>query len=292
MGRTSKEIDVMIIPHVDCDLALTFHENTKLTTLGSRAYGWQIEWIVSQEYFVRRMSVAYKVYPQVERIFLPRVEDTAGIDLELAIRTRRTVRSFSGEGVTLVDLARLLFHSYGITGSIPIPRHPDLVQDLRAVPSAGALYPLEIYLATFRVEGARPGLYHYNVLEHSLELIKSGLFDEELGEICFLKPYIEVDKSAFMMLISCVFNRALFKYQDRGYRFILLEAGHVAQNVSLMCHGMGLGSVLIGGFLDDQLNELFGLDGYHESVIYPIVIGKPQKALDRGESDARTSSNC
>jgi len=272
-----RELDVRIIPSVESDLALTFHENTKLTSATARRYGEHVKWIASQEYFVTKMAHAYKSYPARPKLALPPVNQATGIDLESVIRGRRTVRNFSGEPITLEKIARILFHAYGITGSIPIPHSPHVEQKLRAVPSAGALYPLEIYPVILKSQEIKPGIYHYNVAEHSLEEIKPGNYGEEIGEMCFAKPFIDIDTSSLVLLLSAVFDRMLFKYQDRGYRFILIEAGHVAQNVSLLCHGMGMGSVLIGGFLDDALGDLVGLDCDYESIIYPIIIGSVKR---------------
>lgn len=269
-----KRMRVAIIPEIECDSALTFHENTKLTKQNSRPYGEYIEWLVGEKYFVERMMNAYKVYPTAPRIDLPKDLQSLTVEFERVIQTRRSLRNFDGRSMNLNDLSKILLNSYGITGSIAIPHHPSMVQHLRATPSAGALYPLEIYLAIFRVKDLQKGLYHYNVESHLLEFLKGGIFAKKIGELCFVEPFVKIKKSCLVLILSAVFNRTLFKYQDRGYRFILMEAGHLAQNVSLVCHAMGLGSVLIGGFLDDEMNQLLDLDGRYESVIYPIIIGR------------------
>ena len=163
----------------------------------------------------------------------------------------------------LVELSRLLHAATGIT---------DSARGYRAAPSAGALYPIETYLIVHNVEGLEPGAYHYNVADHALEqlqtvdlrteIVVAGIGQEMLGQaqICFV--------------LSAIFQRTRWKYRERSYRYVLLEAGHIGQNLYLAATSMGMGACAVGAFLDDNLNDLLGLDGKEEAAIYLFAAGK------------------
>ena len=142
---------------------------------------------------------------------------------------------------------------------------------LRAVPSGGALYPLELYVAAFRIEGLEPGLYHFDPLAPALAVVHDSLAADDVSS---LSTYPEiVAGSAAVMFIAAVFGRTRFKYGVRGYRFALLEAGHVAQNVLLAATAFGLGAVPLGGYYDRLTDEFLGLDGVNESTLYTVAVG-------------------
>jgi SagB-type dehydrogenase family enzyme len=190
------------------------------------------------------------------------------VTLTEALRARRSERSFGVGNVSLGDLATVLHAAYGITR----PAGPDDPQPLRTVPSGGALYPLEIYAVCARVEDAEPGLYHLDPLRYVLEVLTPGA--SPLAALREAAVYLEiVDGCAATVLVTGMFWRSRFKYGLRGYRFTLLEAGHLVQNVLLMCAALGLGAVPLGGFYDRPLDELLGADGVNESVLYAVCIG-------------------
>ena len=189
--------------------------------------------------------------------------------LRRLIRERRSCRSFVEKTMPLSQLGDILANAYGITGLI---ENPDgLKSYARPVPSAGALYPLEVYLAAQMIEGISDGIYHYNAPEHSLELIKRGPGVKELGEH-LLGQYFLNGANA-VLLFSAVFERTLRKYGPRGYRYILMEAGHAAQNVCLLGADLGLSSLCIGGFSDNRLNRYLELDGNTEAIVYLVGLG-------------------
>ena len=206
----------------------------------------------------------YKHYPDKKKIKLP-PPSFKGIVLEEAIKNRRSVREYSDKPLTLEEISQILFSAQGITGEYA-------GSYLRAAPSAGALYPIEIYLIIQNVEGLEKGIYHYNVLEHSLEFIKKGDFKNEIFKAGLFQ---EMFLSAPLTLIyTAIFKRTTYKYDDRGYRYIYIEVGHIAQNVSLQCVSLGLSSCVIGAFFDDMVNKLIEVDGKEESAIYIQTIGK------------------
>jgi SagB-type dehydrogenase family enzyme len=267
-------------PSFKSNIAYLFHENTKLTPVKAREYGEHIQLLTSIPYYVDRMRLAYKKYYFAEKIKLPPPPEFQQ-SLSEVIKKRRSIRKFSGLDITLKEISALLFYSYGINGEIPIPKYKTFFQKLRVTPSAGALYPLELYLIIFKSSQLSEGLYHFNVEDFQLEELKKGNFQDEINKICFLEPYIEIKTANACILITAIFERTLLKYQDRGYRFILIEAGHTAQNISLTATALGMGSVCIGGFLDDKLNELLEIETQNESIIYPIILGK----VDYGKSN-------
>jgi len=190
------------------------------------------------------------------------------------IERRRSHRAFAAEPVAAPALAALLGAGYGVTGALesaddrpPIP--------LRAIPSAGALYPLELYPAVLRVSDLEPGLYHFDPLAQGLEIIQPDLAAEALTE---LSPYPEVASScAVLVFVAAIFGRTRFKYGLRGYRFALLEAGHVGQNIALAATALGLGAVPLGAFYDRRTDAFLGLDGVNESTLYAIAVGHERR---------------
>jgi SagB-type dehydrogenase family enzyme len=205
----------------------------------------------------------YKTYPDAERIALPDPVSFRGLGIEEALETRRSVRDYSDRPLSLAALSRLLHAAQGIT---------EQRLGFRAAPSAGALYPIELYAVVHNVSELAAGIYHYAVQEQALEalqqgdfrgrVVRAGLFQEFLGQanVCFI--------------LSAVFQRTRWKYRERAYRYVLLEAGHVGQNLYLAATSMGLGACAVGAFLDTQLNDLLGLDGAAEAVLYIVSVGE------------------
>jgi SagB-type dehydrogenase family enzyme len=205
----------------------------------------------------------YKTYPDAERIDLPDPHGYQGLSLEEAIQTRRSIRDYVANPLSLEELSRLLHAAQGITD----PR-----LGFRAAPSAGALYPMETYVVVHDVAGLERGLYHYAVVDHTLEWLRAenlrgaimvaGIGQEMLGQaqVCFV--------------LSAIFQRLRWKYHERTYRYALLEAGHIGQNLYLAATSLGLGACAVGAFLDDELNNLLRVDGREEAALYMISVGR------------------
>jgi SagB-type dehydrogenase family enzyme len=188
--------------------------------------------------------------------------------VERIIGNRRTRRSFNKKGVQIAKLSRILKSAYGVTS-----RESDEAGNMmfRACPSAGALYPLEIYPVVLRSKDLAIGVYHYNVISHSLEFVKKGDFLEEIDNNLLgaeLMPGADV-----ALVITSVIDRSMAKYDERGYRFILIEVGHLAQNISLVCSELGFNSVCMGGFYEKGLADLLSTDVREEPVQYVILLG-------------------
>ncbi len=182
------------------------------------------------------------------------------------IDARRSVRVFGTRPLRLVELGTVLQAGYGVTGRLE--RAP---QELRSAPSGGALYPLELYVVARRVDGVAPGLYHFDPLRNCLERLRPECPDSELDG---LSPYGELLRSsACFVAMTAMFWRSRFKYGARAYRFTLLEAGHVAQNMLLAVAALGLAAVPIGGFYDREVDSLLGVDGLYEASLYLLPLG-------------------
>jgi SagB-type dehydrogenase family enzyme len=188
------------------------------------------------------------------------------VALDRAILERRTDTSFGTAPISLGDLSSLLTGGYGATD------RPSAVGDrrFRTVPSAGALYPLELYVHVRAVTGVDPGLHHFQATAGVLQRI-GPVASEELAR-AFVQPDV-IESAAAVILITAVFERATFKYGERGYRFTLIEAGHVAQNIDLVASALQLPAANLGGFFDRELEALLDIDGVEHSLVYAVAIG-------------------
>jgi SagB-type dehydrogenase family enzyme len=201
---------------------------------------------------------------------LPAVPAPGGLPVEVALARRRSVREYAERSVTAEELSRLLLYSAGITDR----RDPTLA--FRAVPSSGApssgaLFPIEVYLIVNDVVGLAPGVYHYAVQRHSLELLRMGDFRQEVFVAALSQEMLL--RASFVLVFTGLFARVHWKYVDRSYRDILLEAGHLGENVYLAATSLGLAPCGIGAYFDDNINRLLGVDGRDEAVVYLMAIG-------------------
>ncbi|HTG85783.1 MAG TPA: SagB/ThcOx family dehydrogenase [Pyrinomonadaceae bacterium] len=246
----------------EASLSEIFHENTKLTPISSRAYGAWIGQIARSRLLTSLMAQAFKTYTLMDQVVLPPASPQR--ELEDLIANRRSTRHYAGTSASQEELARLLYFSYGIT---------DTRRNFRAVASGGGLYPLEIYAVALKVEDLEQGIYHYNIEQNCLDTISRGDRLAEIKESIWFED-IEIDDAALLFIVTAVFERSTLKYQDRGYRMILMEAGEVAQNMTLEANALGLGVCLVGGFHDNNLSKILEIDGSYEAPLLPIVVGR------------------
>jgi SagB-type dehydrogenase family enzyme len=214
---------------------------------------------------VKPQPPLYKTYPNAAVVDLPLPPPPEGIPLEVAIAQRRSVRDYAARPLALDEVSRLLYYTNGITDR----RDPTLA--FRAAPSSGALFPVEIYPVIFNVAGVAPGVYHYHAERHQLQLVRAGDFRREVFEAAVSQEMVL--HSSLVLVLAGMFSRVHFKYVDRSYRYILLEAGHLGQNVYLAATALGLGPCGIGAFFDDALDRLLALDGHDETTVYLLAIG-------------------
>ncbi|MEA1906843.1 MAG: SagB/ThcOx family dehydrogenase [Euryarchaeota archaeon] len=197
-------------------------------------------------------------------IVLPAPGTTGRVSVEGALFSRRSVRTYTKEPITLDDLSRLLWAAQGVTA---VAGGRD---ELRTAPSAGALYPLEVYVVAGNVGGVPDGVYHFLPREHALQKVCDGDLRGNLSG-CALRQS-QITDAAVDIVFMAVFERTTAKYGDRGVRYVYMESGHAAQNVCLQAESLGLGVCAIGAFYDVDVAELLALPE-DEVPIYILSVG-------------------
>jgi SagB-type dehydrogenase family enzyme len=205
------------------------------------------------------------------RYWLPRVGVAPSLGLEQAIVSRVSCRFFDRTvPLTVLQLSRLIAFSCGFTvhfeGQFGIGYH-------RAAPSPGARFPIELYPIVLNVEGLSSGAYHYLGKDHSLTLLRPGYFHHALATWTLGQPW--VSNAGVVFAFTGAFDRIRGRYEQRGYRYMLLECGHIAQNLYLLGAAYSLGVLAIGGFVDTAVNRLLGLDPAQEFPLYLVAVGVP-----------------
>jgi len=246
-----------------------YHENSKQVRSDLGFYR-QIEYFNSSDLGFQLVQRSAKQYACAHRIRLPEPGAELRLSLREAIEQRKSVRQFGGQPLTLYELATLVKLAGGVldeTRGDPLAR--------RAIPSGGGLYPTELYILPLDVPELAAGAYHYDVFEHELARFVDSAAEPFLGRACYLGKALMTASVAFA--ISACFERQSVKYEERAYRFSLLECGHLAQNLLLVGTAMGLGTLAVGGFMDDEINHYLKLDGRREAVLYLILMGSQRQ---------------
>lgn len=242
------------------DFSGLFHQSSKdlrgggTVNIPADETQWPVEW----------STVFYKAYPRFKKI--PLLSPKPSADYFDLVLSRKTDRRFSNDALTLEKLSALLKYSCGITqeNSQSNPR--------RTYPSGGARYPLEVYPILFSdMENIPAGVYHYDVKEHALDTLPQRVFSGDA--IAKLVTYPWVAHSSALIVITSIFWRSQMKYGERGYRYIMLEAGHVGQNIYLSSTALGLKCSGLGGTRDTHIESVLGIDGINESLVYALVLG-------------------
>jgi SagB-type dehydrogenase family enzyme len=207
--------------------------------------------------------------PKRPTIELPRdgLPGTPSLDLRDAILQRRSIRSFAREPLSLAELAWLLFATQGV-------QHVEgLHWTLRTVPSAGARHAFETYLLIHNVDGLEPGLYRYLALSHRLQQLDTGPeLSHRVTAACFDQQFVLRCNAVFLW--TAVPYRMTWRYGERGYRDLHLDAGHVCQNLYLAAQLACCGVCAVAAFDDDAMNSILGIDGVDQFLIYLAAVGK------------------
>jgi SagB-type dehydrogenase family enzyme len=206
----------------------------------------------------------YKGYPGAAVVDLPKPDLNGGLPAATAIARRRSTRDYIPTPMTPAELSRLLY----LTSGIAADKYGNA---RRTAPSSGALYPIEVYAVVHRVEGIEPGVYHYAYREHALEQVRSGDFRAHTVEQAISQEFL--GECGVVLFLTMIMQRMRPKYQDRSYRYGLLEAGHLGENAYLAATSMGLGACGVGAFMDDAINEMLGVDGVEEAAVYMLAAG-------------------
>jgi SagB-type dehydrogenase family enzyme len=192
-----------------------------------------------------------------KEIKLPNPKEKGSTSIEETLNKRRSVRDYKTGSLSLEQVSQLLWAASG----------RNLYR--RTAPSAGATYPLEIYLVAGKVEGLEPGIYHYSFSRHSLEMTKEQDLRSRLSRAALGQEMIE--EAPVNIIIAADYGRTTNHYGQRGIRYVHMEVGHVGQNISLQAIALRLGTVMVGAFEDEEVKEVLGIK---EEPLYIIPVGK------------------
>jgi|GEM_PF-78451 len=195
-------------------------------------------------------------------IKLPEPRLKSEVSLEEALLKRRSIREYSDSPLTLDEVSQLLWAGQGITAN----------WGGRTAPSAGGLYPLEVYLAAGNVSNLNAGVYKYRPEGHELFKIRDDDVREQLAKASLNQRWVK--EAAINIVIAAVYERTTQKYGDRGIRYVHMEAGHAAQNIYLQATALNLGTVSVGAFYEDQVKNIIGMPD-EESPLYIVPVGRP-----------------
>ncbi|MBM4338230.1 MAG: SagB/ThcOx family dehydrogenase [Deltaproteobacteria bacterium] len=193
----------------------------------------------------------------IKEIRLPKPKEKGSVSIEEALNKRKSVRDYKKASLSIEEVSQLLWSGSG----------KNLYR--RTAPSAGATYPLEIYLVAGEVEGVEPGVYHYSIARHSLVKIKEQDARREVCRAALEQRMIE--RAPITIIIAAEYGRTTAHYGQRGIRYVHMEVGHVGQNVSLQAVALNMGTVMIGAFDDQRVKEVLEIE---EEPLYIIPVGK------------------
>lgn len=226
---------------------------------------------VPKSYVKRVPATEMRYMPEAPFLELPKALHDNPLSQLLARRS--SVRSFEKTVMPLMKLSQLLDAGCGING---LRQMDGYTYEARNSPSAGGLYPLEVFVSVGAVEGLPDGLYHYEPRGHGLHRVNDAMPTD------FVEPLLQQDyivNANALFVFTAVFMRSMCKYGARGYRFALLEAGHQAENICLMAVQLGLDSLCIGGFYDLSLNAMLGVNGTRHAALYCVAVGTEKQTV-------------
>lgn len=211
-------------------------------------------------------EIYYKGYPRFKAYSLPQASNLRDAALQDAYFKRISAKQFSKAPCTVSETSDLLYFGAGEFDS-PYTA----LTKRRFYPSAGARYPLEVYPIVLQHHEIPPGIYHYYVRGHAIEVLPQPKNIKKLLYQSIDQPFVK--KASMVFAVSAVFDRTSIKYQERAYRLALMEAGHMCQNFYTTSAALGIGCCALGGFNDDTIHNLFGLDGISESILILMAFG-------------------
>ena len=271
-------------PDVDGKVGELFWQNTKFTARHGRILYMHLAYLSGSPYFVRRFLAPFKT---CEGVFSRPLEvgPMPDVPLNEVLVRRRSPSQGKDTNLPFPALSAMLHYSYGI---LEKKHHrmknewgveTDVAQYLRPIPSAGGLYPLEIYVAALRVAQLEPAVYHYNAFDSRLERVFGPLPLASMeGRLEQKLPGARPTTWLACFLITAIPKRQEIKYFSRAYRYILQESGHLAQNIALIAAAYGYGILPLGGFDEDALAEEIGTAFPEEFVVYPLLVADPAGA--------------
>jgi SagB-type dehydrogenase family enzyme len=211
-------------------------------------------------------SPLYKTYPPgTIRLPLTKIPETLKADFWQTVKERRSLRDYGDQPISQEELAGLLWASQGITA---VQQH----FAFRAAPSAGALYPVETYVAVHRVEEVPPGIWHFQVSDFSLELVAPGDFRRSLVLAGLNQQFLGT--AAVVFIWMGILGRSLWKYRQRAVRYLFLDAGHICGNLHLAATALGLGCCPVAAFFDEEVEKIVQANPEEEIAVYLAAVGK------------------
>ncbi len=215
-------------------------------------------------------------------VYLPPPRLSGSVSLEEALASRRSIREYTGDPIGLWELSQILWAAYGVN---------EVVHGFKTTPSAGATYPLEVYAVVaphgvYTGDGyLEPGSYKYDPHTHTLRPVRRGDLVEDLYRAALEQEWVR--DAAVNLVFAAVYERTTARYGERGVRYVHIEVGHAGQNVYLQAAALGLATVAIGAFHDDQVREIIGApDNEHPLYIMPIARPKTPYRLDQAKLEA------
>lgn len=266
-------ITSLSFPEPPLDFLDDFHEATKIYPETIRMDGLWIGSYLTDSHAVLETANNRKRFFLSERIELPPPQR---IDLPLAdaLHHRLTCSRFTGKTLSLQDVSDLLHASIATTRTALVDRERDLKLHKRPYASGGGLYPIEIYPILLGLDGQSIAVTNYDAVNHRLHVVRRCSSRSEIME-----PLSDVDDrlegASMIVVMTCVFARTTVKYGARGYRFALIEAGEIAQNLSLCVQAKDRGTLPWGGYYDDATAALLRVNGVDEAVVHCLAIGHP-----------------
>lgn len=245
-----KSVDGKISP------AETFHSKTRTIALDTKTPISKIpqSW----------KTIHFKTYPRFKAYKLAASHKES--NLAEIIKKRKTSRAFTGKAITYEELSYVLHYAAGIKGGVE-----NMDDSRRMYPSAGARYPLEVYPIILHVKNVPSGLYHFDVKEGYLEMLVKEDVKERVIKIFGDEVWIR--NAAVIFIITGILNRSQIKYNERGYKFMLIETGHLSQNMCLLATDLGLGVCTLGGYIDNMVEELLDIRFPKEFSLYAVAVG-------------------
>jgi len=255
----------------DTELSRLYHENSKIHE-HQRPDDFIFPPSLIDPHMQRVISNGVKDFRYASiRVKLPDVRERRTIPIEEAILRRRSTLPLTEKPMSLEELSHLLYFSYGVT-AIARNRQEGIVNPLRAAPSGGALYPVDMYLLIEHVEEMTPGIYYYHPHEHELLLVTGRYRAQDVKNHVNASHRLEM--AAITLFFVGNFRRNQWKYRERGYRIVNLDCGHLGENFILVSSSLGLVAHGLMGFTDDFFNRLLQLDGSDEALLYMMCVGK------------------
>jgi SagB-type dehydrogenase family enzyme len=246
-----------------------YHENSKLTNGDIDLYTW-INYVNTDLSVRSVISKPILEYGGLNEIDLPETIKKNPIALQETLAKRRSERDFSGAPCAVETFSTLLRDA--LKENIEVVHEDGVKWNFRPYPSGGGLYPIDIYVAIFNVEGIAKGVYLYNPKKHTISELDNNN-DLSLIENGLPTLKKELDTTAFLIFLVSDLEKMAFKYQERAYRFALLECGHISQNLLLCATALNIKSFPVGAYLDNEINLFLDLDGVTSNVQYIMVFG-------------------